>query len=312
MGKLKIFGAWLKKWRFLWLSILLILAPVSMFIYSVAGNLWLRYPLFLKTPLAFEKLSLSAFEEPLCHERCLLKRLLARGVLVDSLKNGKQGAASKIIRTLAAPDESLAFKEELLLAWREAYGQNNLSPDLLAVFQNSNDQDLRVFFQNNFDLPLDSWREKERSTALASNLPLERRAASLQMLAKQDPDFFAWSMSEEILFEKPLMKFLLKDLMLSPNQKPLPADFWEKIWPKLLVSDEQGRNWAIFLARAQAPIAKNEAADFLIKAYRSPAFSVFSRSFAAEILKRQGAGQDFPLPEIKDQDLEKYLLGDNL
>src|SRR5574344_1172138 len=169
MKNTKMIYLWLKKWRYFFASIFLVIIIFFMFIYSVAGNLWLKYPLFLKTPLAFKKLSLSAFKEPLCHEDCSLKRLLARGVILESLKNNNQETRKKVIKNLAAEDEELAFKLELLKVWREAFGENNVSPELLEVFAKSNDYQFRNFMQNNFNLPLSSWRDDERLRVVDEN-----------------------------------------------------------------------------------------------------------------------------------------------
>lgn len=301
----------LKKWRYIFASIFLIIVIVSMFIYSVAGNLWLKYPLFLKTPLAFQKLSLSVFAEPLCHEDCSLKRLLARGVLVESLKSGNQKTKEKIIKTLSAADEDLVFKQELLKVWREAFGAEDVSADLLAVFEASADVQLRSFLQNNFKIPLSSWRDVERSKVGDQKIALSERAQSLILLASKDPEFKQWSEKEKILAVEELRTSYLQALLISQNNE-LPKNFFADLWPLLFSASEKERNSAIFLARAKLEQGNQEAEDFLIKIYQNSEFSPFSRSFAAEILNRQQGKENFSLPKISEQDWEKYLSRENL
>jgi hypothetical protein len=301
----------LKKWRYALASIFLIIVIVSMFIYSVAGNLWLKYPLFLKTPLAFQKLSLSVFAEPLCHEDCSLKRLLARGVLVESLKSGNQKIKEKIIKTLSAADEDLVFKQELLKVWREAFGAEDVSADLLAVFEASADVQLRSFLQNNFKIPLSSWRDVERSKVGDQKIALSERAQSLILLASKDPEFKQWSEKEKILAVEELRTSYLQALLISQNNE-LPKNFFADLWPLLFSASEKERNSAIFLARAKLEQGNQEAEDFLIKIYQNSEFSPFSRSFAAEILNRQQGKENFSLPKISEQDWEKYLSRENL
>lgn len=301
----------LKKWRYALASIFLIIVIVSMFIYSVAGNLWLKYPLFLKTPLAFQKLSLSVFAEPLCHEDCSLKRLLARGVLVESLKSGNQKTREKIIKTLSAADEDLVFKQELLKVWREAFGAEDVSADLLAVFEASTDNQLRSFLQNNFKIPLSSWRDVERSKVGDQKIALSERAQSLILLASKDPEFKQWSEKEKILAVEELKTSYLQALLISQNNE-LPKNFFADLWPLLFSASEKERNSAIFLARAKLEQGNQEAEDFLIKIYQNSEYSPFSRSFAAEILNRQQGKENFSLPKISEQDWEKYLSGENL
>lgn len=301
----------LKKWRYALASIFLIIVIVSMFIYSVAGNLWLKYPLFLKTPLAFQKLSLSVFAEPLCHEDCSLKRLLARGVLVESLKSGNQKTKEKIIKTLSAADEDLVFKQELLKVWREAFGAEDVSADLLAVFEASADVQLRSFLQNNFKIPLSSWRDVERSKVGDQKIALSERAQSLILLASKDPEFKQWSEKEKILAVEELRTSYLQALLISQNNE-LPKNFFADLWPLLFSASEKERNSAIFLARAKLEQGNQEAEDFLIKIYQNSEFSPFSRSFAAEILNRQQGKENFSLPKISEQDWEKYLSRENL
>ncbi len=312
MGKLKIFCSWLKKWRYFLASIVFFFVLISMFIYSVAGNFWLKYPLFLKTPLAFQKLSLSAFEEPLCHEDCSLRRLVARGVLVESLKNGNQKTAQKIISTLNDQNENLAFKLELLKAWREAFGSENPSLELLAVFQNSEDAELRSFFQKNFNLPLSSWRDEERLRVVDEKLTEEKRAQALVLLASKDPEFFSWSKEKKLIDDKKLLTPYLRALLSLSDKVLISPDFFEKIWPRLLVGTEQEKNLAIFLARANFNQSESIAEKFLIKVLSSAEFSPFSRYFAAEILNQQSGKKDFLVPEIKEQDWENYLSQENL
>lgn len=301
----------LKKWRYALASIFLIIVIVSMFIYSVAGNLWLKYPLFLKTPLAFQKLSLSVFAEPLCHEDCSLKRLLARGVLVESLKSGNQKTKEKIIKTLSAADEDLVFKQELLKVWREAFGAEDVSADLLAVFEASADVQLRSFLQNNFKIPLSSWRDVERSKVGDQKIALSERAQSLILLASKDPEFKQWSEKEKILAVEELRTSYLQALLISQNNE-LPKNFFADLWPLLFSASEKERNSAIFLARAKLEQGNQEAEDFLIKIYQNSEFSPFSRSFAAEILNRQQGKENFSLPKISEPDWEKYLSRENL
>lgn len=301
----------LKKWRYIFASIFLIIVIVSMFIYSVAGNLWLKYPLFLKTPLAFQKLSLSVFVEPLCHEDCSLKRLLARGVLVESLKSGNQKTRGKIIRTLSAADEDLIFKQELLKVWREAFGADNVSADLLVVFEASTDAQLRNFIQNNFNLPLSSWRDMERLKVGDQKIALSERAQSLILLANKDPEFKQWSEKEKILTVKELRISYLQALLVSSGGN-FPENFFTDLWPLLFSASEKERNSAIFLARAKLEQGNQEAEDFLIKIYQNSEFSPFSRSFTAEILNRHQGKENFSLPKISEPDWEKYLSGENL
>ena len=311
MGKSKVFRLWLKKWRYLLASIFLIIILISMFIYSVAGNLWLKYPLFLKTPLAFQKLSLSAFAEPLCHEDCSLKRLLARGVLVESLKDGNQQTVKKIIKTLSDENEELEFKFELLKVWREAFGANDVSPDLLAVFQKSSDSEFRAFVQKNFNLPLSAWRDAERLKVGDEKLSISERSQSLILLASKDPDFNKWAKEEKILTADELRASYLQALLTSTSSE-ISLDFFETLWPHLISASERERNLAIFLARAKLEQDNEAAENFLIKVCQTPEFSPFSRSFAAEILNRHQGKEDFPLPKISEQDWEKYLSGENL
>lgn len=301
----------LKKWRYIFASIFLIIVIVSMFIYSVAGNLWLKYPLFLKTPLAFQKLSLSVFAEPLCHEDCSLKRLLARGVIVESLKNGNQETRKKVVKNLAAEDEELAFKLELLKVWREAFGENNVSPELLEVFAKSNDYQFRNFMQNNFNLPLSSWRDDERLRVVDENLAIAERTQALILLAHKDPEFRQWSEKEQII-NIPELRTSYLQALLSASDIQLTEDFFENLWPLLLSASEKEKNSAIFLARAKLEAENQEAEDFLIKIYQAAEFSPFSRSFAAEILNRHQGRENFSLPKISEEDWEKYLAGENL
>ncbi|MFZ4648891.1 MAG: hypothetical protein ACOYMB_04685 [Patescibacteria group bacterium] len=312
MKTIKIICAWLKKWRNYLMPIIFSLALIIMFVYSVASNLWLKYPLFLKTPLAFEKLSLSAFQNPLCHEDCALDRLLARGVLVESLKNNNQRTMKKIIKSLNDQNEDLAFKFELLKAWREAFGSDNLAVEMLAVFQNSQDEELRTFFQKNFNLPLSTWRGEERQKALNQELSFEKRAASLVLLGSKDPEFSTWATENNLLANRELLAPFLQSLLSSPNYLPITPDFYENLWNELISSNEQTRNLAIFLARATCGRPGEISENFLKRVYYSDEFSIFSRSFAAEILNRQKGRNDFLLPEIKEQDWEKYLAGGNL
>lgn len=307
----KMFYLWLKKWRYFFASIFLVIIIFFMFIYSVAGNLWLKYPLFLKTPLAFKKLSLSAFKEPLCHEDCSLKRLLARGVIVESLKNGNQETRKKVVKNLAAEDEELAFKLELLKVWREAFGENNVSPELLEVFAKSNDYQFRNFMQNNFNLPLSSWRDDERLRVVDENLAIAERTQALILLAHKDQEFRQWSEKEQII-NIPELRTSYLQALLSASDIQLTEDFFENLWPLLLSASEKEKNSAIFLARAKLEAENQEAEDFLIKIYQAAEFSPFSRSFAAEILNRHQGRENFSLPKISEEDWEKYLAGENL
>lgn len=312
MGNLKIILAWLKKWRYFLGPIFFLLLFIAMFIYSVTTNLWLQYPLFLKAPLAFEKLSLSVFKESLCHEDCALKRLLARGVLAESLKDGNQATAQKIIKTLKNNEIDSDFKIELLKVWLEVFGSKNLAPEMLAVFQNSSDEKLRHFFQRNFELPLSSWRELERERALDQNLLLRDRQSSLNLLAEKDPDFRSWSEEKKLFEQEQLVLPMLKSLLLLKNNFMLDSNFFENLWPKLIVASEKERNIAIFLARSTLDQGDLSSENFLNRVYSSSEFSIFSRSFAAEILNQKNANYNLIIPEIQDVDWENYLAADNL
>lgn len=312
MKKPKLLIVCLKKWRYLIGSIVLIIILISMFIYSLAGNLWLRYPLFLKMPLAFQKLSLSSFSEPLCHEDCAIKRALSRGVLVESLKENSNEMQKKIIKTLNDNDESAEFKIELLKVWREALGPDYISIELLEVFKNSSEAKVIDFFQKNFNLPLSSWRDVERTKALSENIPSGEKLHSLILLANKDPEFNEWSKNEEaLLLSDNLIASYLQALLSSPIRRDLEDNFFENIWYQLIKKDEKTRNSAIFLARAELEKNNVSAKDFLDKVYNSSDYSIFSRSFAAEILRRNG-DSEITLPEISEKDWDIYLSEENL
>ncbi|MCX6795606.1 MAG: hypothetical protein NT165_02700 [Candidatus Falkowbacteria bacterium] len=306
------FRPWLKKWRYLFAAISFSLVATIMFFYSVTSNLWLSYPMFLRMPLAFEKLSLSVFREPICHEDCAISRLISREVLVESLKSGNQRVKNKILRALREDNEDVVFKIELLRAWREAFDSGDLSPELLAIFRETKNQSIRNYFQENFQIPPAAWLEDERAKVLDKEADLFSREASLLVLARKDPEFFAWLSTQDLFSDDKFLQPLLKAMIFAPAGQGVNQDFFKKLWPLLSTSNEKTKNTAIFLARAKISDSESGARNFLIAVYHSEIFSIFSRSFAAEILNLESGQKDFSFPEIGDQEWEKYFASDNL
>ncbi|MFA4942504.1 MAG: hypothetical protein WC564_02595 [Patescibacteria group bacterium] len=102
----------------------------SIFYGVVYGKLWLWFPARIKAEIALNRLGVSSYNNPICHETCFYERQLYKKVIAANLDQKR--ISERVKRLILAEDNNLVFRLELVDSWSH---QNNLPfPDYFSNY----------------------------------------------------------------------------------------------------------------------------------------------------------------------------------
>ncbi len=281
------------------LLFLLLLSPV----------MWKIYPASIQAVLAFDKLGESAYNEPICHEDCFLKREFYK----------------KIIRT-AIPNEKIAAKvEEAIL---DENNNDNFRLELLDVFKNDNGDNIATEFINNYlKDPDGNLRIKQ---AILEKFNLNYPPLVKDLMAKVNNYTLSEPERQEalVLLERThydsLVDFYLETLSKDPSLKIRDeaitalsninnAEYFGKTQlaqlKKLLLDKDLDNRLKRSLVLLLADLRANFGLEFnniLLSVYSDPSNDKFVKYFSAEILNKLSAS-NYSLPQISQAEWDTYL-----
>lgn len=103
-----------------------------------------------KVLTAYNRLALSAYKEPACHEQCFIGRRNWRTILLNNYD--RFSIEKKIKRAVLSEEENLNFRKELVLLLSEKYDNSNFPSYLVDFLEDSNaswelKDEILIYFQ---------------------------------------------------------------------------------------------------------------------------------------------------------------------
>jgi len=270
-------------------------------------NGWLILPSRLKAQVAFNKLGLSAYQEPICHENCFYERQFYKKIIAAGLKDQK--LAERIRQVITNDQENLNFRLELIATLK--IFQNN-PPDYLVAYANNPDGELKIkeAIMNNFSIDYPEMVDNLVSQIRDSNRREEERLSALIVLEGYGDDSL-WSFYLGLLENDSSLKIKNQALTALGNLKDqnryLTPELLERLKTVLLApaTDQYIRKSLIWFMADFLKTDEPAAVKILESVYSNEAFDKFSRYWAADILN-QATANDYPAPAISEAEWTDY------
>ena len=284
-----------------------LLLTASLLALILGTSLWQRLPKNWRAEIALNKLGVSAYQDPICHEDCFYERQTYEKIIVADLNRTK--LALKIQAIILNEKENLNFREELIKTLKMF---KTAPPDYLNDYLKKSDGNLKIkeTIMNNFpthdsevlDDLLNRVRdlnqgEVERLEALIAleNFGDDSLADFYLNLLENDPSLKIKDQALTALSNLGDAQTYFTPALLSQLEKILLAPTTNLYIRKSLVLF-----LADFLPEQEAATVK-----ILVNVYNDQNFDKFTRTYAADILNRETAN-NYPLPTISDGEWEDY------
>lgn len=302
--RLKTFGRRYKLWIVVVLSLLLVVLGV--FYGVLYGKLWLRFPEKLKAEIAINRLGVSSYDYPICHEACFYERQLYKQIIAGNLK--EKLISERVKNLILAEENNLIFRLELLDTLSR---QNNSEiPDYLKEYLNSGKESKvqkkiqELFGSDNFSVS-DLISRFDNSSTTEGKIDI---LSSLQ--EKSDSSLVDFYLN--LIIDSPDLK--IKNSALSalsnllPSEAYITPDFLSKIKKIIFdpVTNQYLRKEIILLLGDYLAVQEKLVTEILVEAYSNEAvIDKFSRLFAIDILNRSSAN-NYVKPEISASEWQEY------
>lgn len=307
MKKIKQLVSQLSRYKF-WLiissSVLLIVLALAYGI--IYGRLWLKLPAGIKADIAINRLGVSSYNDPICHESCFYERQIYKQVIAANL--GREEVGDRVKSLILAKDNNLRFRLELLDALSLQDGLQ--LPDYLGNYLASGEEEtVKEKIRDLFGL--DRVSSVELADRLNNSSSTAERLSLLDSLrGKSDSslaDFYLGLVINEADL-KVKNGALLALSNLNPSPDYISDDFLAKIRKTIFdpATDQYLRKELVLLLGDYLPFQEKVVNQMLVDIYSDEAaIDKFSRLFAAGILNRLSANS-YAEPEISSSEWQAY------
>lgn len=291
-----------------WLVVALVFSLVVFgLLYGIFfGRLWLKFPEKFKVNIALNRLGVSSYQYPVCHETCFYERQLYEQVIAGGLKD--KSISDRVRTLILAEDNNLIFRLELINALSL---QNNPElPDYLQEYlrsgvENKIKDKIRELFG------VDKFSVSELENRFVNSSSTEDRLVILNSLQKKSDSALAGFYLDLIVGDPDLK---IKSAALAALSNLLPSEnyvdkaFLQKI--KNLIfnpnTNKYLRKEIILLLGEYLPIQEESVTEILVEVCADDAgIDKFSRLFAVDILNRLSANT-YLKPEISASEWQEY------
>ena len=292
--------------RYKWLIIVILSSLIivfSVFYGLVYGQLWLRFPDNIKAKIALNRLAVSSYNYPVCHEACFYERQLYKQIIASNLDRIKIG--DRVKQLILAENNNLIFRLELLdvLSFQPI-------PDYLSEYLVGGEEpQVREKIKELFLTESVSADELTNRFLISSTTEEQINILnSLQMKSDSSlADFYLG-----IIVNNPNLKIKNGALAALSNLLPsatyVTGDFLAKIEDLIFDSNTNKylRKEIILLLGEYLPIQEKTVTDILVAAYSDETtVDKFSRLFVVDILNRASAN-NYAKPEISASEWQEY------
>jgi len=278
----------------------------SIFYGLVYGRLWLRLPERMRAVIALNRLGVSAYNYPICHESCFYERRLYKQIIAAKWDDPKIN--SRIRNLILAEDNNLDFRLELLdvLSFRT----NLALPDYLNNYLASGTE-VRVKEKIKGVFGLDKTSVDELVSQFNNSVSIEAQVDVLHDLQEKSDSSLADFYLDLITGEFDLQiknSALLALSNLLPSETYATADFLEQIKKIIFnpATNKYLRKELILLLGDYLAVQEKIVTEILVEAYSDEAvIDKFSRLFTVDILNRLSAN-NYAKPEISASEWQEY------
>jgi len=268
------------------------------------GSLWLRLPSRWQAQIALNRLGLSAYNDPICHEKCFISREIYKKVVAANLDDESVEAA--VQKLILAEDNNLIFRLELVEA--VALSKQGVFPDYLRNYlEAGSNLELKDQIQELFvpgGIGLDELRRR------ASSGLREDRIAALELMASNSDSALAGFYLElittdpDVLVKGAALR-ALSNLSVDPDWSD--DNFLTQLESVTLdpATNQYLRRDLVMLWSDYLAEKEDWASQVILSVYEDEKFDKFSRLFAADILNRQSSN-NYPKPEIGAAEWQEY------
>ena len=275
----------------------------SVFYGVVYGRLWLKFPDKIKARIALNRLAVSSYNYPICHETCFYERQLYKQIIASNLDRVE--ISQRIEQLILAEDNNLVFRLELL----EALSAQPI-PDYLSEYLASGEE-LKVQEKIKELFVVEPASADElMNRFLISSVAADQIDILNSLQARSDSTLADFYLG--IIINNPDLKIKNSALAalsnLLPSETYVTDDFLAKIKDLIFASgtDKYLRKEIILLLGEYLPVQEKIATEILTAAYSDEtAVDKFSRLFAVDILNRSSANNYTP-PEISASEWQEY------
>jgi len=298
------FGARHKLTMILGLSLLLII--LSIFYGMVYGKLWLKLPESIKAQVAINRLGLSSYNNPVCHETCFYERQLYKQIIAENLAVDKVNL--KVKNLILAEDNNLDFRLELLDVF--SLRRDLKIPDYLEEYLTSGSEPkvkdkIKEFFVTDPVSVDELLLRFDTASSSADRVEILRLLQEKSDSALAD---FYW----DLISTNPDLKIKSGALSalsnLLPSESYVTVDFLSKIKKTILAADTNRylRKEVVMLLGSYLPVQEKTVTEILEELYNNQsAVDKFSRLFVVDILNRSSASS-YTKPEISASEWQEY------
>ena len=272
----------------------------------VYGRLWLRLPAQMRAEIALNRLGVSAYNDPICHESCFYERHLYKQIIASSWSNKKIN--KQVSDLILAEDNNLDFRLELLdtLSF-----QTNLEiPDYLNNYLVSG-AEIRVKEKINDLFGLNNNLVDELLNQFNNSVSVEDQINILRDLQEKSDSSLAGFYLDLIKgeFDLKIKNGALSALSnLLPSKTYVTNDFLVQIEKLILNANTNKylRKGLVSLLGSYLSIQEKLVTEILFKIYSdTKTVDKFSQLFAADILNRLSANS-YVKPEISASEWQEY------
>jgi hypothetical protein len=270
-------------------------------------NSWVILPGKLKAQIAFNKLGVSVYQEPICHENCFYERQFYKKIIASGLKNQK--LAEHVQRTILDNQENLNFRLELIATLKIFQAT---PPDYLVVYANSPQSELKIkeAIMNNFSIDYPEIVDDLVNQIRDASRKEEERLNALIALEGYGDDSL-WSFYLGLLENDSSLKVKDQALAalsnLNDQDRYLTAELLERLKTILFspTTDQYIRKSLVWFMADFLKTDEQAVVKILETIYRNETFDKFSRYWAADILN-QATANSYPEPVISEVEWTDY------
>ncbi len=278
----------------------------SLFYGLVYGRLWLRLPGRFRAEIALNRLGVSAYNYPICHESCFYERQLYKQVIAADWDDPQINQRVKDL--ILAENNNLDFRLELLdvLSFRT----DLTLPDYLNNYLASGSE-IRVKEKIKEIFSLDKASIDELMIRFNNSASIGMQVDILRDLQKKSDSSLAGFYLDLIAGEFDLRlknSALLALSNLLPSETYVTIDFLGRIKELIFApaTNKYLRKELILLLGDYLSVQEKSVTKILVEAYSDEAvIDKFSRLFTADILNRLSAN-NYAKPEISAAEWQEY------
>jgi len=281
---------------------------------SLQTSLWLFYPENLKALIAYNRLGLSAYHEPICHENCFYERRLYKSIIADNLK--RPDFLNKVIKAVLNEKENFNFRIELISTL--AIANQTAPPEILAYLSRPEaNLAIKIALMKNFEIKDTNIVSDLESQVKNLELKRAERLLALDALSGLGEDSLADFYLDLALNDQDI-EMRKEALVALSNIEAKNIYFTAEAYDELEITlfesetDKYLRRSIIFLLADYTDIFKDKVLKTMRKIYNDEVgFDKFSRSFAVDVLNKYSA-DIYARPAISRAEWEEYEKNENM